>query len=338
MSELLLAPMQGLTDAAFRLICFEYGCDGAVTEMIETGTYATTRKKLGQIEETLCRLPGEKWLSVQLIGKVPREMAVCAERVTDMRRFDAIEVNMGCPARKVVTGGSGCALMGKPETAREILRAVKGSTDLPVHLKIRLGWDEAHENAPEIAEIAREEGVSRLTVHGRTRTQFYGGEADCEGIRRAIAAFGGEGVANGGVKGPEDVRPFLEKTGAERVSIGRAALTRPWIFEDARRLEAGKPLCPRDAGERCELLLRHAKYACLIHEERTAVVRMRKFTPWYLDGLSGLRELQAQVNRLETLDGLQNEVGAFLDRLRAADDLYPHAELTRGTARLSLPG
>ena len=251
MSELLLAPMQGLTDAAFRLICFEYGCDGAVTEMIETGTYATTRKKLGQIEETLCRLPGEKWLSVQLIGKVPREMAVCAERVTDMRRFDAIEVNMGCPARKVVTGGSGCALMGKPETAREILRAVKGSTDLPVHLKIRLGWDEAHENAPEIAEIAREEGVSRLTVHGRTRTQFYGGEADCEGIRRAIAAFGGEGVANGGVKGPEDVRPFLEKTGAERVSIGRAALTRPWIFEDARRLEAGKPLCPRDAGERC---------------------------------------------------------------------------------------
>lgn len=338
MSELLLAPMQGLTDAAFRLICFEYGCSGAVTEMIETGTYASTRKKLAQIEETLVRLPGEKWLSVQLIGKAPSEMGLCAGRVTAMRRFDAIEVNMGCPARKVVTGGSGCALMGNPLRAREILRAVKENTDLPVHLKIRLGWDEAHKSAPAIAEIAREEGVSRLTVHGRTRAQFYGGEADCAGICEALAAFGGEGVANGGVTSARDALPFREKTGAKAVSIGRAALMQPWIFEDARRLEAGMPLARRDARMRCALLLRHAKYACAIHEERTAVMRMRKIVPWYLDGLTGLDALREQVNRLETLDDLTGEVGAFLRRLEAAGDVYPHAEAMRGTARLSLPG
>ena len=338
MSSWLLAPMQGLTDAAFRQICFEYGCDGAVTEMIETGTYATTRKKLAVIEETLVRLPGEKWLSVQLIGKDPAEMGLCAERVSRMNRFDAIEVNMGCPARKVTAGGSGCALMRDPVRARAVLRAVRQNTGLPVHLKLRLGWDEAHKNALEIARIAREEGVSQLTVHGRTRTQFYGGEADCAGICTVARESGLPVVANGGVRSAADARGFLEATGARAVSIGRAALTAPWIFREIRLLEEGMPIPARDAKERCELLLRHARYACAVHEERTAVVRMRKIAPWYLDGLSGLGALRERVNRLETLDDLENEVRAYLERLTAAGDLSVHAELACGMARLSLPG
>lgn len=311
MSRAYLAPMQGLTDAAFRLICFERGCEGAVTEMIETGTYATTHKKLAQIEETLVRLPGERELAVQLIGKSPREMAVCAERVTLLRRFDAIEVNMGCPARKVVTGGSGSALMREPSRAREILRAVREHTDLPVHLKMRLGWDDAHKNAVEIACLAEAEGVSRLTVHGRTRAQFYEGEADCAGIAEVARAVSVPVLANGGVKRAQDAQPFLRACGADALSIGRAALGNPWIFEDIRRLEAGEPIPVRSAQERCELLLYHARLACTLYEERTAIVRLRKAVAWYLDGLSGLDALRQQTNRLESLQDLENEVRAF---------------------------
>ena len=336
MTPACLAPMQGLTDAALRTVCFSFGCRGAVTEMVETGTYAHTKKKLAAIESGLTRFPEEGELFVQLIGKDPAEMAWAAEHVTAMGRFDGIDINMACPARKVTSGGSGCALMNDPARAEAILGAVLESTDLPVSLKLRLGWDAAHENARELAFMAQEKGVCRVTLHGRTRAQHYGGAPDTAAMRLVAQALSIPLIANGGVHAPEDAAPFLAETGAQAVSVGRAALLTPWIFEDIPRAETGEAIPQRDAAWRAALLLRLLSLSLRLREEKLCVMRMRKFTPWYLDGLTGLEALLEQVNRMERADDYTEAVTRFADRLTEEGDALPHPELQARALRLSL--
>ena len=334
-----LAPMDGMTHASFRTICFDYGVDGATTEMILSLAYARAKRKLSaSFLETLVRLPGERELAAQLIGRVPAMMAISAEKLTRLGRFDAIDINMGCPARKVVGSGNGAALMLDPALAVEIMRAVKDSTDLPVRLKMRLGWDDEHITAPMLAEAAARLGFESLTIHGRTRAQMYRGKVDTSAIRRICESIDIPVYANGGVTCARDALTFLQETGAAGVSIGRAALKQPWIFDDIRRLRAGEPVPERDAAERVHLLVRLAELACGHRPERVAVCEMRKFSSWLLPGLTGAGEILERLNTITLLQDYRELMLGWLDGLERAGDTRVHPELlpemTLDTVRL----
>ena len=324
----LLAPMDGMTHASFRAICFGYGADGATTEMILSHAFGRARRRMSdKFLETLVRLPGEGPLAAQLIGSDPGLMAEAARRISALGRFDAIEINLGCPARKVVGSGNGSALMRTPGLARDIMAAVRDATDLPVRLKMRMGWDAEHITAPELALAAQALGFEAITLHGRTRMQMYSGPVDAAGIRAVAEAVDIPVYANGGVTSANDALAFLDATHAAGVAIGRAALKRPWIFDDIRRLRRGEPVGERDARERVGLLVRLAEMACLHRPEPVAVCEMRKFSRWLLPGLTGAEALLEALNAVTTLDGYRAAMLGYLERLEKAGDLLPHPEL-----------
>ena len=323
-----LAPMDGMTRAPFRVICFEYGAAGATTEVIQSLAYGRAKRRLSDtFLETLARFPGEGNLAAQLIGANPAMMAESARRLTALRRFDAIEINMGCPARKVVGSGNGSALLKNPALAVSILRAVRESTVLPVRLKLRLGWDAGHITAPEIVAATRDLGYQSVTLHGRTRMQLYAGAVDVDAIRAVVRSTDIPVYANGGVTCAADALTFLKDTGAAGVAIGRAALKQPWIFDDIRRLQGGQDLPERDAGERVGLLLRLAALSCAHRPEPVAIRDMRKFSGWLLPGLTGAGEVLTELNHIDTLDGYRGLLEGFLDELARRNDLHMHCKL-----------
>ncbi len=323
-----LAPMDGMSRASFRSVCFDYGADGATTEMLQSLAYGRAKKKLcPSFEETLARYPNERWLAAQLIGSDPAAMAESARRLTALGRFDTIDINMGCPARKVVGGGNGSALLREPRKAIRVMAAVREATDMPVQLKLRLGWDAEHITAPELIRAAGELGFSAVTVHGRTRAQMYAGEVDVDAIREICENSPIPVYANGGVTCAEDALTFLHRTGAAGVAIGRAALKQPWIFDDIRRLERGEAPQPRRAPERIALLERLARLACGHRPERVAIGEMRKFCGWMLPGLTGYQPLLKTLNSVDTLDGFERTLDGFLDALTRRNDLDVHPQL-----------
>ena len=321
----LLAPMDGMTRASFRRICFDYGADGATTEMIQSLALGRARKRLSDtFAETMVRYPNEKYLAAQLIGSHPAMMAESARRLTAMNRFDAIDINMGCPARKVVGSGNGSALLRTPEKAIAVMAAVRAATDLPVQLKLRLGWDETQITAPQLAKEAEALGLQSLTIHGRTRQQMYTGPVDVAAIREICRSVRIPVYANGGVACAQDALAFLQATEAAGVAIGRAALKQPWIFDDIRRLRMGKAVPERLAPERVALLQKLARLACGHRPEKVAVSEMRKFCGWLLPGFTGAEEVLAKLNGIVTLDGYNRLLDNWLERLVRENDLARH--------------
>ena len=328
-----LAPMDGMTRAPFREICFEYGAEGATTEMIQSLAYGRAKRRMSDaFLETLERLPGEGNLAAQLIGSNPAMMAASAARLTALERFDAIEINMGCPARKVTGSGNGSALLKNPALAVEVMRAVKARSGLPVRLKLRLGWDSAHIVAPALIAEAGALGFESVTLHGRTRMQMYAGAVDVAAIRAVAAASPIPVYANGGVACAADALRFLRDTGAAGVAIGRAALKQPWIFQDIRLLEAGRPVPQRLAGERVGLLIHLAALSCRHRPEAVAICEMRKFSGWLLSGLTGAGETLAALNAVADLDGYRRTLGSYLDALERRNDTAVHPELMPDTS------
>ena len=325
--KFVLAPMDGMTHAPFRQVCFEYGAEGATTEMISALSYGRVKKKRTAFEETLARLPGEGNLAAQLIGNTPEDMAAAARRLTALNRFDAIDINMGCPARKVVGSGNGAAIMRNPELAAGIMRAVCESTSLPVRLKMRLGWDDHSVTAPVIAQIAQDLGLESITLHGRTRMQMYRGNVNTEAIRAICRSVSIPIYANGGVACAQDALTFLENTGASGVSIGRAALKQPWIFDDIRRLMRGDPVLHRDAPERVTLLIHLARLSCRVRPEGLAVCEMRKFSAWILAGLTNAEKAVSLICRTSTLDDFERVLDDYLEGLVRTGDIGVHPEL-----------
>ena len=320
--------MDGMTRASFRLICFEYGADGATTEMIQSLALGRAKKRLSDtFAETMVRYPNEHNLAAQLIGSHPGAMAESARRLTAMNRFDAIDINMGCPARKVVGSGNGSALLRDPALAVRVMEAVREATALPVRLKLRLGWDGEHITAPELIQKARELGFESVTLHGRTRQQMYKGPVDVAAIRAICASVDMPIYANGGVTCARDALTFLEATGAAGVSIGRAALKQPWIFDDIARLRRGEDAPPRKAPERVEVLIRLATLACGHRPEVVAICEMRKFSGWMLPGLTGADDILRRMNAVETLEGFRALLEGFLEDLARRNDLDLHPEL-----------
>lgn len=325
----ILASMDGMTTAAFRSLCFEYGADGATTEMIPAPGFARAKKKKRRpiLDALALRRPEEKYLAAQIIGNEPSIMAAAAERLEALGHFDAIEINMGCPARTVVGSGNGSALLTNPVLAGAILRSVCAAVQLPVRLKLRLGWDDAHITAPEIARIAEDAGCAALILHGRTRAQQYSGDVQIEHMLRVREAVSIPIFANGAVTRPEDAASFVQAIRADGVCIGRAALKNPWIFEDIRALEQGERIAERDAQERIGLLLRFADRLCAQKPEHFALQEIRKFCLWYLAGLTGSETVFEQTKVADDLESFRRIHEGYLNRLIQTNDVHVHPEL-----------
>jgi len=292
--------MAGVTDFSFRQICKEHGAAWTVTEMISA-------KALCRHNENTFRLltPDHFPCAVQLFGHEPDSMAKAAQIVQEQTRCAAIDLNMGCPAPKIVKNGDGAALMRDLSLAADVIAAVRRAVMLPVTVKCRLGWEETEKNYLDFVQMAETAGASAIAIHGRTRAQQYGGTADWSAIRAVKERVSIPVIANGDVFTPQDVPRILEKTGADMVMIGRGALGNPWIFERANMLlETGN--CPPDPpwNERIDTALRQIALAVEEKGEYSAMLEARRQFNWYLRDHRGLKPFKARVCLLETFSGL----------------------------------
>ena len=300
MTSIRLAPMAGITDWPFRLLCYEQGCDMATTEMVSAMGYVYAPRNHPATVSLIERHPEEPKLLVQIFGKEADLMARAAEELSAMGRFEGVDVNMGCPAHKVASSGEGSGLMRNPENAEKILRAVVKASHLPVSVKMRLGWDHEHINVVEMAKMAEDCGVYEIAVHGRTRMQQYSGTADWEWVCKVKEAVKVPVIGNGDIFTHEDGLRRLNETGVDGVMIARGAMGNPWIFGQLRDAIEGREVRMPSIDERIDTILRHYHMLLDWKPERIAVREMRKHIAWYLHGLRGAAQMRVKINTIET--------------------------------------
>lgn len=301
-NNVILAPMAGVTDLPFRLLCREMGAGMVCMEMVSAKAIYYNNKNT---EELLAVHPKECPASLQLFGSDPEIVAEMAARIEE-RPFSVLDFNMGCPVPKVVNNGEGSALMKNPKLAEKLLAALVKAVKKPVTVKIRKGFDDRCVNAVEIARIAENCGVAAVAVHGRTRSQYYSGRADWEIIRQVKEAVKIPVIGNGDVDSPWAAKAMLESTGCDGVMIGRAAQGNPWIFrETVGFLEDGSLLPGPDKAEKRELVLRHADLQREVKGEYTAVREMRKHLAWYTSGMPHSARFRGMINSIETFEELR---------------------------------
>ncbi len=313
-TPVVLAPMAGITDCVFRRLCFEHGCDGATTEMVSAQGYMTAPKALEAYGNLLKLLPGEGPVAVQIFGREPKWIAMAADVLTQLGRFTSIDINMGCPAQKVTGGGNGSALMKDPVLCGKLVDACVKATVLPVTVKMRLGWDEKSVTAIEVARAAEENGASVLTVHGRTRNQFYSGRADREKIAQVKQAVHIPVYANGDVDSGASALDMLETTGCDGLAVGRAALGNPWIFEEIKAALQGRTCTKPSYGDIVSLSMRQAEEMAAWKGEYRAVLEMRKHFSWYISGRRGCARLRTRINEAQTLAEVRGLMETLSDR------------------------
>ena len=299
-SQLALAPMAGVTDAAFRELCASLGAGLTCTELVSSKALCYQDKKSRTL---LAPFPGEHPMQAQIFGSDPVCMAEAAQIAIEASGADILDINMGCPVGKVVNNGDGSALMRDPEKAARIAEAVVKAVKVPVTVKMRRGWDKGSINAVELAKMLEQAGVSAIAVHGRTRTQMYAGQADWTTIREVKQAVSVPVIANGDVFAPEDAVRILEFTGADMAMIGRGCFGNPWLFQQARAALEGEPIPPLPPlAERWATAVRQVELAAADKGEHIAVLEARKQLCWYLKGVSHANYYKEQIVRMDTLE------------------------------------
>lgn len=299
----ILGPMAGVTDLPFRLLCKERGAGLVCMEMISAKGIFYNNKNT----ETLLEIhEGETPVSLQLFGSDPKIVSEMAKRIED-REFSILDINMGCPVPKVVKNGEGSALMNNPRLVFELVNAVVRSISKPVTVKIRKGFDDEHVNAVEIAKIIEEAGAAAVTVHGRTREQYYSGKADWNIIRQVKEALTIPVIGNGDVTSGERAVAMRQETGCDGVMIARGAQGNPWIFSELLAYEQDGviPLRPSLA-EIKQTMLRHADLQLKYKGEYQGIREMRKHVAWYVKGIHGAARLRDKINQVETYEELEN--------------------------------
>lgn len=312
-NNVFLAPMAGVTDMAFRIICKEMGAGLVVTEMVSAkGMYYKDEKtkELTSVTEI------ERPVAIQIFGSDPDIMAYIVQNYINKREdIDIVDINMGCPAPKIVKNGDGSALMKNPPLVRAILKSVVQVSNKPVTLKIRMGYDKNCINGLDIAKVAEEEGVNALTVHARTRDMFYSGEADWDFIKRIKESINIPVIGNGDIIEPEDGLKMLRYTGCDGIAIGRGSLGNPWIFKRILNLINEKEDFVPNSKEIINKALYHLNLACKFKGERVGVKEMRKQLSWYLKGLQDSNEIKNKINVVNEKKEVERILLTYLDKL-----------------------
>ncbi len=301
-NNIILAPMAGVTDLPFRLLCKEQGAGLVCTEMVSAKAISFHNKNT---EALLTTSPKERPVSLQLFGSDPDIISEMAAYIEE-RPFDILDINMGCPVPKVAGNGEGSALMQNPRLVGEIISKTVKAIKKPVTVKIRKGFTEQNVNAVEIARIAEASGASAIAVHGRTREQYYSGRADWDIIRQVKEAVRIPVIGNGDIDSPQQAAAMLEETGCDGIMIGRGARGNPWLFGEIRAyLESGE-LLPRPSKEEVRnMMLRHARMQIEYKGDYIGIREMRKHISWYTTGYPGSAKLRGAINLVETYEELE---------------------------------
>ena len=319
--KLMLAPMAGYTDRHFRRICASFGADIAVTEMVSAKAlcYEQRGKRRESKSASLAHIEGGIPTAVQLFGSEPEFIAEAVRLLASgeyrgndsAERPCAIDINMGCPVKKVVSNGEGSALMRDPELIRKIVLTVRGTSPVPVTVKLRAGIDGENRNAVECAMAAEDGGASLITVHGRTRVEFYSGRADREIIKNVKKSVHIPVIANGDVTSGEEALAMLRETGADGIAVGRGAVGNPFVFAEIRAAIFGESYTPPSLGERIDTALEQLRLSVREKGERVAVVEARKQIAAYFTSFRGASALRASINRAESSEEVKTLLSYF---------------------------
>lgn len=301
-NNLILAPMAGVTDLPFRLLCKEKGAGLLCMEMVSAKAILYKNKNTQALLEID---PQENPVSLQLFGSDPDIISQIAHEIEE-RPFDILDINMGCPVPKIVNNGEGSALMKNPVLAGKIIEKTVKAIQKPVTVKIRKGFDDEHVNAVEMARVAQESGAAAVAVHGRTREQYYSGKADWDIIRQVKEAVSIPVIGNGDLLTAEDVIAMKEQTGCDGFMIGRGAQGNPWIFEQILHyFRTGEKLPKPSAEEVTDMILRHAKMMLEFKGEYTGIREIRKHAAWYTAGYPNSAKLRVAINAVESYEELE---------------------------------
>lgn len=301
-NNIFLAPMAGVTDLPFRILCKEMGCGLVYSEMVSAKGILhqnENTKKLLTVEQE------ERPAAVQLFGADPEVMSSMAKKI-EHYPIDILDVNMGCPAPKIVKNGEGSALTKNPALVGKIVKAMTTAQKKPVTIKIRKGFDDSHINAVEIAKVAQENGAAAVAVHGRTREQYYSGKADWDIIKAVKEAVEIPVIGNGDVFTPQDAKALLEYTGCDAIMIGRGAQGNPWIFQRVcHYINTGELLPEPTAEQKVEKALRHARMLIAYKGEYIGIREMRKHISWYIKGIKGASQLRGKINTADSYEQME---------------------------------
>lgn len=305
--------MAGITDWPMRVLCYRMGADYACSEMVSAIGFMCAKPHNDTYRRLLEVHPEETNTAVQLFGSDPVIMGEAAAKLTELGRFTMMDINMGCPARKVVSGGDGSALLLDPDKAYKIMETVQRNTNLPCTIKTRLGYDDEHMTAIELCRAAESLGFSWVGIHGRTRAQQYSGTANYQAIGELKAQLKIPVIANGDVFTPEDAIRIQKETGADGIMIGRGCMGNPWLFRTARQALEGKPIEKETLLERIEMAMLQAEWMVAFKGERLGIVEMRKHVGHYISGLRGATAIRRQVNFMVTLEEMRTLLNTLRD-------------------------